>query len=534
MTASPARQCAPAVAGATGRALRGLALAILSGLLLYFASPGAGGWAGLAWFGLAPLMFALRRATPRTATLLGLTCGLAFYLPLLAWIITVLATYGQVQPAVAATALLLLALYMAGYLALFARWFSMAPGHHLLWFAPALWVGLDVLRGWLFTGFPWQDLGYSQYTLLPLIQVADLLGHHGVTCCLVLCNTIIALLLTRRTAESRDQPRLTNLIAAALLLLLAMGYGLLRLPLVSAAMQQSPTLPVALVQGNIPQDQKWAPAYQEATVREYVALSEEALGRQPRSLVVWPETALPFYPLENSLFLRLTDLTRPRGAALLTGAPHREPDPTAGGELRYYNSSFLIGPDGRVAGQYHKQHLVPFGEYIPLRTLLPFFAPIVETLGDFSPGDSRAPLALGPARLGVLICFESIFPELARQSSASGANLLVNLTNDAWFGRSTAPWQHLSMAVLRAVENRRSLARAANTGISAVIMPTGKVSGPTGLFTTASRTAQVPLLSTATFFNQAGHLFGLCSFGLALCGIVITIRTDKKSRSTKP
>ncbi|MEW6593557.1 MAG: apolipoprotein N-acyltransferase [Thermodesulfobacteriota bacterium] len=531
MAARSLRHGAPASAGSTGHPWRAFALALLSGLLLYFASPGAGGWAGLAWFALVPLLVTLRGVSPRTATLLGLTCGLAFYLPLLAWIITVLATYGQVHPAVAATALLLLALYMALYLALFSRWFCMAPARHLLWFAPALWVGLDVTRGWLFTGFPWQDLGYSQYTLLPLIQLADLLGHHGVTFAIVLANTVLGLLLLRRSDPERQPlPDLLPLATAALLLVLCLGYGLLRLGTVNADLARQPRLPVAVIQGNIPQDQKWAPDYQEATVREYVDLSGTALARQPESLVVWPETALPFYPLENSLFLRLTDLTRAHRACLLTGAPHREPDPEQG-VLRYSNSSFLIGPDGRVIGQYHKQHLVPFGEYIPLRRILPFFAPIVETLGDFTPGDSRAPLICGTARLGVLICFESIFPELARESTALGANLLVNLTNDAWFGRSTAPWQHLSMAVFRAVENRRSLVRAANTGVSGIILPTGAVRESTTLFTAASRTAQVPLLATETIYALAGHFFGLLCFGLALCGIVGTIRTTKRTRS---
>lgn len=534
MAIPPPCHCAPDAAGRAGRLWVGLTLALLSGLALYFASPGAGGWAGLAWAGLVPLLLTLRHTSPRRATLLGFVCGLAFYLPLLAWIITVLATYGQVHPAVAATALLLLASYMALSLALFARWVNAAPARHRLWFAPSLWVGLDVVRGWLFTGFPWQDLGYSQYTLLPVIQIADLAGHHGVTFAIVLANTLLALCFEGQTRpKESDRPGRSALAIAALVLLFVVGYGLLRGKTVSELMQRSPTLPVAVVQGNVPQDQKWDPAYQEATVREYLALSEEALSRQPESLVIWPETALPFYPLENPLFLDLTGLTRPHRVCLFTGAPHREPDPEHGG-LRYFNSSFLIAPDGRVVGQYHKQHLVPFGEYIPLRKLLPFFAPIVETLGDFSPGESRAPLACGPARLGVLICFESIFPELARQSTASGANLLVTITNDAWFGRSTAPWQHLSMAALRAVENRRTLARAANTGVSCFILPNGAIGEPTELFTATSRTAKVPLLATQTLYDRGGHLFGPLCLALALCGIAGTIRTNKPKRRTAP
>jgi apolipoprotein N-acyltransferase len=182
--------------------------------------------------------------------------------------------------------------------------------------------------------------------------------------------------------------------------------------------------------------------------------------------------------------------------------------------VRYYNSAFLFSPVTampgvpralRPAGRYDKQHLVPFGEYIPLRTILPLPGPLVETMGDFSLGNSVAPLSCGKAQLGVLICFESIFPDLARREVDAGATLLVNITNDAWFGRSSAPWQHLAMAVLRAVENRRSLARAANTGISGFIDPAGRTQKLSPLFVPYAASARLPLLTGKTVFGRFGH-----------------------------
>ena len=507
---------------------RSFALAVAAGLLLYAASPGAGGPAALSWIALVPLFLSLHGTRPKIAAQLGLACGLAFYLPLLAWIVTVLSTYGKVHVAVALLALGLLALYMALYPMLLAWTLSRMPQRFHLWFAPVLWVGLDELRAHLFTGFPWQDLAYSQYRLLFPLQIADLAGHHGLTFCIVLANMLVALGILRLTgaSEKKHRPGPVQAGGAALLLGLAAVYGFVRLDAFPADAGRRPALPVAVIQGNVPQDQKWVPAYQAATVRDYLALSHEALAAQPVNLLIWPETALPFYLFESALASRLNDVVRSHDSWLLTGAPHREKGGNDG-TLRYFNSSFLIGPDGRTSGRYHKQHLVPFGEYIPLRWLLPFFAPIVETLGDFDPGRDQPPLSCGNARLGVLICFESIFPGLAREHAANGANLLINITNDAWFGRSTAPWQHLSMAVFRAVENRRSLARAANTGISGFVLPSGELIAPTPLFTPAFRTAVLPLLESRTLYNRIGYLFGPLCLGLALLGIMVTMRTNR-------
>jgi apolipoprotein N-acyltransferase len=177
--------------------------------------------------------------------------------------------------------------------------------------------------------------------------------------------------------------------------------------------------------------------------------------------------------------------------------------------VRYFNGSLLLGPAGRIGGEHAKQHLVPFGEYVPLRRYLPFLEPLVVSVGDFSTGSEKGPLVQGPMKLGVLICYESIFPEIARAAVVRGANLLVNLTNDAWYGRSSAPYQSMAMAVLRAVENKRTLIRAANTGISGFVDPLGRIITQTAIFTEASLTAQASMLDEATVFGRFGSRFGL-------------------------
>ena len=514
----------------SGRLARSCAFALLSSALLWLASPASFSLPLLAWLALVPLFLRLRHHSPRQAALIGLVCGFAWHLPLLTWIIIVLSTYGEVALAVSLLALFLLALYMGSYAAVFAFLCAKSGGRvPLLVSAPVLWVALDFLRAHLFTGFPWLDLAYTQYSLPLPIQVADLAGHHGVTFLIILVNALLATLLAgKKQADTAPSPSLRRpprpcppslLAGACLLTALAAAYSGWRLHGVTASLDSAEKIRVAVAQGNFPQNQKWLPEFQQETVDTYLRLSEEAIAGQKAQLVIWPETALPFYPYEHPLFPRLHgELTRPRQLALLTGTPHRErthPD----GPVRYFNSAFLIEPDGMVSGRYDKQHLVPFGEYIPFRRLLHFASPLVETMGDFTPGRSSQPLSCQNGRIGVLICFESIFPEISRQQVRNGANLLVNITNDAWFGRSRAPWQHLSMAPLRAVENRRSLVRAANTGISAFIDPSGRVREASPLFAHYAGSASVALLNEQTVYSRWGHVFPTACFLLALAGL---------------
>jgi len=506
---------------------RACLLALLTSTLLFSASPGVLALPQLAWLALVPLLWAIENQPPRRAALLGLICGIAYYLPLLYWIVIVLATYGQVPLPIAVLALFFLALYMSCYLAAFAYLCAKTESRFpALVFAPACWVALDLIRGLLFTGFPWMDLAYTQYDLPGFIQIADLAGHHGLTFILVLTNTLIftfaASLLRRKAICS---PAIIS--GAVALLLIGSGYNFWRLQTIPTAITQAEHMEVAAVQGNIPQDQKWQPAFQRETIDTYIRLSQDLFAARKPELIIWPETALPFYPYEHPLFLRLhSELTRPHQTFLLTGAPHREkisPD----GPISYANSAFILSPDGRITGRYDKQHLVPFGEYIPFRRLLGFASPLVETLGAFTPGQSDTPLPCRNSRIGVLICFESIFPEISRRQTQAGANLLVTLTNDAWFGRSSAPRQHLAMAVFRAVETRKTLVRAANTGISTFIDPIGRMQGTSPLFAEYARSQPVALLNGLTFFVRWGDLFPWLCLLLTLSGAGVSRRKAK-------
>jgi len=526
-------------------------LALGTGFMLFLTFPGAAGFWPVAWVALVPLLLAIRNVSPGRAARLGLLAGMVHYVTLLYWIVIVLGRYGNLPLWVSVPALLLLALYMSSYLALFCALISRVWQQKevsVVWIGPLLWVGLDFLRSFLFSGFPWQDLAYSQYKALFLIQIADLAGHAGVTFHIVLVNSITALLFVLwRDNRAVAQSSLSVLMAqrirqtwryavlpALCVMLAVMAYNFLRYHQISEEIEVSPKMKIALVQGNVEQDQKWSPAMRLKTIDIYTELSVQALkqGNESPVLFVWPETALPFLIGDNPYFNRLKkQLIIKEKIWLLSGAPFYEKNGseklqrTKGG-ISSYNSAYLFTPGGEVGARYDKQHLVPFGEYIPFSNFLSLPGPLVENIGNFSAGKSTRPLSCQSAEIGVLICFESIFPKLARDWTSRGANLLVNITNDAWFGRSSAPWQHVSMAVFRALENRRSLARSANTGISVLIDPLGRMAGISPLFQPYYFVAEAPLLQVKAIFVGFGHYFSLLCF-LAGIPVIIFLRKEK-------
>ena len=393
----------------------------------------------------------------------------------------------------------------------------------LLLTAPVFWTGLDFLRSILFTGFPWMDLGYAVYRQPLLIQAADLGGHYLITFSVVLINALLFWFIRRihaafSSSSGSSAYHFRYPVTVFLLLSCLGGYSLMRYRQVSAETAAADTVLVSAVQGNIEQHLKWVPSQKEKTVDRYLFLSMQALqGEEKPELLVWPETALPFYPARDPLMNRIRAFVRKQEVRLLTGSPYFTVNPETDRPLSYYNSALLLDHSGRLSARYNKQHLVPFGEYIPLRNYLWFLRPLVELIGDFTPGDSFDPLDAENMRIGTLICFESIFPDIARKEVAEGADLLVNLTNDAWYGASSAPYQSWAMTVFRAVENRRSLVRAANTGISGFVTPTGEVAKETSLFTAQVTSIKTPLLTGRTVFILGGYRFG------AVCCILIPI-----------
>jgi apolipoprotein N-acyltransferase len=268
---------------------------------------------------------------------------------------------------------------------------------------------------------------------------------------------------------------------------------------------------VGIVQGNIDQSIKWSPAQQQETVENYLSQTKSLFASGRPSLVVWPETALPFYLPSNGHMQPLQELVAANDFALLVGAPWYEIIDRSTSKVNFFNSALLLEPAGMFCGKYYKTHLVPFGEYIPLKKFLPFLAPLVEAVGDFSFGTIEQPLVWQKAKTGVLICFESVFPELSRNWVLAGANMLVNLTNDAWYGKSSAPQHSLAMSVLRAVETRRSLIRSANTGISAFVTPLGTITKQSDLFVPWAAASDVVLRGELTIWVRFGYLFApLC------------------------
>jgi apolipoprotein N-acyltransferase len=432
---------------------------------------------------------------------------------ILYWISHVVVQYGHLPVYMGIMVMLLLAAYLSLYTACFAMGVVCLRRSGALLFltAPLLWTILEFARSHLFTGFPWEDLAYSQYLYENIIQIADITGIYGISFVLVMTSAVLYNLLTLRFHEKYFLAEIAILFAV---IAAVYGYGQFRTAEIQESLQKKSSFEVTLVQGNIDQNIKWNERYQMHTMNIYRSLSLRSILAE-NGLIVWPETAAPFY-FDDPHPLRgiVVDVARLSGQRLLFGSPgHVE----SGGKHFYRNSAHLLRPDGTVAGRYDKVHLVPYGEYVPLRQFFPFIGKIVAGTGDFLPGRGFDPVESDGHRIGVLICYEAIFPESAREYKRKGADLLVNMTNDAWFGTSSAPFQHLSMSVFRAVENRLFLVRAANTGISAIIDPTGKILSQTNLFERTVLRGEVKYIDEKTFYAAYGDMF------VYLCGITLIV-----------
>jgi apolipoprotein N-acyltransferase len=475
-------------------------LALLSGFMLT-ASFAPSPFYFLAWFALVPLLKSLENEPPAAALGLGFAAGLTHYLTLIYWVIIVMGHYGHLPLPVSVGILILFSLYLAIYPALFAWGYSLIGRSFLGSLkTAALWVALEYVRANILTGFPWCLLGHTQYMNLEAIQVADLVGAYGTSFVIVLSSTLIYGLLLERNLDrwKREAP------VVLLTLAVVLGYGFYRM---SDSRPPRATLKIAIAQGNIDQSIKWNPAYQEKTVQIYRTLTLQSRSFGP-DLVVWPETAVPLFFQDGEPLARsVLNTAREAGTYIIFGSPAYRREK---GSVSFFNRAYLASPNGEIIGSYDKVHLVPFGEYVPMKRFLPFVQRLVVAAGDFLPGDKVAPLKFPKAAAGVLICFESIFPELGRELTENGATLLVNLTNDAWYGMSSAPFQHFSMAVFRAVENRRPVIRAANTGISAFILPNGKILEQSDLFKEALLTREIPLPDPGlTLYTRWGDFFAI-------------------------
>lgn len=487
---------------------RDIFLSLLSGLLLVLSFPNFD-LEFLAWIALVPLFWAVAGKGPGHSFKLGFLTGLVAFLGILYWIIVAVHTYGNVPLLLSVPILLLLVAYLSCFIGAFAflmRLIQIRLGLRTVLFTPVLWVALEYLRSWLLTGFPWASLGYSQYLNLPLIQIADLTGVYGPTFVILLVNATLFGVVqqwSKKTFPFRE----TTLTVVVLLGFLIYGY--LKMGAVDRQTAQNPFLKIGLVQGNIDQSVKWDESFQKETLRIYEKLSYRVAQEKP-DLIVWPETATPFFFQEAKEYQPLIlDIPKKTKAFLLFGTPSYK---VQRGKVSHYNSAYLVSPSGEVAGKYDKVHLVPFGEYVPLQDLLFFIGSLGEGIGDFRSGEEVFNFSLPQGRFGVLICFEIIFPDLCRRFVKKGANFLITITNDAWFGRTSAPYQHFSMVAFRAVENRVFVARAANTGITGLIDSKGKTVKEGPIFAEEAMNGTIRLSSQKTFYTLYGDIFAwLCS-----------------------
>jgi apolipoprotein N-acyltransferase len=508
-----------------------LALAVISALLLGAAFPPVG-LSPLSWIALVPLFWALESQAEadrertgfkriRRPFIVGLLFGFIFFLSTLYWVVYSMYVYGGVPFALSLLFMLLLVLILAIYPAIFAILFTLTRGRGAilrLFLVPSAWVGLEYLRELLFTGFPWALTGYTQARAVPIIQIADIFGVYGISFLVVLVNFAIhAYLFNKKDVGSEGifgSGRLAKkaaVLAALVLLTSTLAYGFIKIKVVDARLLGSQELKVAVAQGNIDQSLKWNPEFRLKTIDIYRELSLKS-AQENAKLIIWPESAVPFYLYyEFKDARRVRDVAIETGAYLLTGSPHFEDNEFGSSEWeRYFNSAFLLDPKGEIAGRYDKVKLVPFGEYIPLKRALFFLKKLTEGYADFTPGPGHKPLEMKGAKVGVLICFESIFPGISSAAVTGGASFLVVLTNDGWFGKTSAAYQHFDMAILRAVENRVSVVRAANRGISGVIDPLGRVDSETGLLSRESFVAGVKLKRAGepkSFFTLYGRRF---------------------------
>ncbi len=504
-------------------------------------------WGWLAWVVLIPLHWCIDGLSPSRAFRYGWLAGIIAFAGTVTWVITAMNQYGQVPYFLSAGLMLLLATYLGLYIAAYAWGVSILQSRSpsLLWIAaPSTWVMLEYLRTYSFSGLPWALLGYSQYRQLPLIQFADLTGVYGISFLLVMGNIIITHLLKWRTfpaAEGSPTRLWLPVTGFSALLILALAYGFWQIDRQQELDSAGQSLLVGVVQANIEQGKKWDKAYLDETMARYTNLSRHtAKGSQEIDLLIWPEAATPFlFEQEPSYHRQIQRIIETTASPLLFGSPtlrfHQD------GRPYLYNSAFLLNRDGGIAGRYDKQHLVPFGEYIPLKSVLFFLDKLVVGIGDFQSGQGpltmalpSPPAAISP-RFGVPICFEVIFPDLVRRMANDGANFLITITNDAWFGDSAAPYQHFGMVVFRAVENHLAIARAANTGISGFIGPDGSIQTATPIFTEQALTGRIALRQEKTFYARNGDIFSwICVILSSLLMIYLRFKASVTLSRSQP
>jgi apolipoprotein N-acyltransferase len=466
-------------------------LPAFSGLLLVLIQPPISLFF-LAYVSLIPLLHSLKQGKRYHNFLSGFVCGVVSYLGLVYWVVVAMNRYGGINMFLSSLILLLLVLYLSLYSALFALSVPYLEEHISLpsyISAPIIWVLLEYLRSTALTGFPWSLLAHSQHPWLHLIQAASVTGTYFISFLIVSVNCIIHHAIKRKVLPLAFTSVILAFFAASIV------FGVTQL-----TNRDEERYTAAIIQGNITQDIKWDDSARAKTIKIYYTKTLDS--GKGNDLVIWPETALPLIYNEEKELSDLMAALPPRiNAHVLFGTVSK--DRTG----RFYNSTYLLDKEGKVEGYYNKVHLVPFGEYTPLISYLPFLEKITATGSGFSPGRSHDPAYTRLGRIGILICYEGIFPYITNDTVRRGAQVLVNITNDAWYDRTSAAYQHFAFYIFRAIETDRYVLRAANTGISAIIDSRGRVLAKTPIFEELVLRGRFAIKDTETFYVRHGDYF---------------------------
>ena len=485
----------------------------MSGALLALSFPKYGHPA-VAFIALTPLYVAL--AAPGTSArrgfILGLLSGLVHFSGTLYWTSGTVRTFGGLPLPVAIFVAGLLVLYMSLYVAAASAASAVMIrrlGTAGLFLSPAAWVSAEYARAHLFGGFPWIPLGNAVVTLLPIAQIASIGGVYLLSWFLATLNAAFALAALRS-----GRRRLTAAVGAFVLVAVCSLWGSMRINEGRLTREGTP-ITVGLIQGNIPQHEKWDPSRAASIFNRYLQMTREAAANGAH-FILWPESATPFFfdedPLNASEVRRLV---RETGTPLLFGTDEVE----RGSPARYYNSALMLDSSGATAAVYRKMYLVPFGEYVPFGELLTFVGPLVEAVSAFTPGARVTMMPVDGHMVSTAICYEVVYPHLIRDGVRQGSELITTITNDAWYGESSAPFQHVELASMRAIEQGRYLARAANTGISGIVDPYGRVLARTRLFETTTVVGEVRFLQERTVYATIGDLPAQIAVLLTLLGV---------------
>jgi apolipoprotein N-acyltransferase len=398
-------------------------------------------------------------------------------------------------------------------------------------------VATELGRTHILTGFPWVLLGYSQTSVLPIAQFASLFGVYGVSMLVASMSAALAAYATG-PASAAAAPRLQRdkkaghyrrgrpllLVFVAVMAVAVWGS---RRAAMAEWTRAGDAIRVGLIQGNIDQDEKVQAGRAAGIFQGYLTMTRQAI-REGAEFVIWPESSTPFR-FEDDLLAaaQIRALAQQAKVSMLFGSDQFVRG-ASGAPTTFYNSAFLVRPDGTTGGVYKKMHLVPFGEYVPAQKLLFFAAPLVQAVSDFSAGTEAVLLPVGDHLVSTAICYEVVYPDLVRRFVAGGSEMLTTITNDAWFGPTSAPYQHFEQASMRAIEEGRYLVRSANTGISGIVDPYGRVVARTAIFQPAVVVGEARFLKTSTFYARHGDILAYASV-LATAALLVIARRPGSS-----